>query len=138
MIMAAQREALPEGRYGRSADERANRKLKIVGGALFAVLLAFVAWAGVHYVTKSDVSGQLIRSKKVSDTSVQAVIEVRKEKNDSGVCTLRSLGEDGSEVARKDVSLDRRETHFTEFVTLRTTAPARITELEGCRTTDRG
>ncbi|MBH1935523.1 DUF4307 domain-containing protein [Streptomyces sp. AV19] len=132
--MAAQREALPEGRYGRSADERADRKLKIIGGALGAVLLVFLAWAAVHYITKSDVSGELTRSKSVSDSSVQAVLEIRKGKDDKGVCTLRSLGYDGSEVSRLDVTVDRAEKHFTQFVTLRTTARARITQLEGCRT----
>ncbi|GAA3047877.1 hypothetical protein FHS39_000612 [Streptomyces olivoverticillatus] len=136
--MAAEGEALPEGRYGRSADERADRKLKIVGGVLGAALLGFVGWAGVHYLTKSDVSGQLIRSRTVSASAVQAVLEVRKEKDAVGVCTLRSLGEDGSEVARKDVTLDRREAHFTELVTIRTTQRASATELEGCRTAPRG
>ncbi|MFI9236306.1 DUF4307 domain-containing protein [Streptomyces cinnamoneus] len=137
--MAAERQAaLPEGRYGRSADERADRKLKIVGGVLGAALLGFVAWAGVHYVTKSDVSGQLVRSKTVSDDTVQAVLEIRKEKDATGVCTLRSLGEDGGEVARKDVTFDRREGHFTELVTVRTTGRATATELEGCRSAARG
>ncbi|GAA2915818.1 DUF4307 domain-containing protein [Streptomyces thioluteus] len=136
--MAAQREALPEGRYGRSADERADRKLKIIGGVLGAVLLGFVGWSAVHYITTSDVSGQLIRSKTVSDTSVQAVLEIRKGKGDKAVCTLRSRANDGSEVSRLDVTLDRPEEHFTEFVTLRTTARARFTDLEGCRTVKSG
>ncbi|GHF16114.1 MULTISPECIES: DUF4307 domain-containing protein [Streptomyces] len=131
--MAADGAALPEGRYGRSADERADRKLKIAGAVLGAALLGFVGWAGVHYITKTDVSGQLVRSQTVSDSSVQAVLEIRKEKDATGVCTVRSLGEDGTEVARKDVTLDRRETHFTELVTLRTTQRASATELEGCR-----
>ncbi|MEV5242288.1 DUF4307 domain-containing protein [Streptomyces cinnamoneus] len=133
--MAAEREAaVPQARYGRSADERADRKLKIVGAVLAAALLGFVGWAGVHYVTKSDVSGQLVRSKTVSDDTVQAVLEIRKEKDATGVCTLRSLGEDGGEVARKDITLDRREGHFTQLVTFRTVARATATELEGCRT----
>ncbi|MEV4440018.1 DUF4307 domain-containing protein [Streptomyces sp. NPDC049577] len=136
--MAAQREALPEGRYGRSADERADRKLKITGAVLGAALLGFVGWAGVHYVTKTDVSGELVRSKTVSDDTVQVVLEIRKEKDATGVCTLRSLGADGGEVARKDVTLDRREDHFTELVTVRTTQRATATQLEGCRTASHG
>ncbi|MBT2386965.1 DUF4307 domain-containing protein [Streptomyces sp. ISL-11] len=136
--MAAAREGLPEGRYGRSADERADRKLKIVGAVLGAGLLGVIAWSGVHYITKTDVSGQLVRSRTVSDDSVQAVLEIRKEKDAAGVCTLRSLGSDGSEVARKDVTFDRREEHFTELVTLRTTGHAAATELEGCRAASRG
>ncbi len=37
--MSAVREGLPEGRYGRSADERTDRKLKIIGSALGAGML---------------------------------------------------------------------------------------------------
>ncbi|GGX89217.1 DUF4307 domain-containing protein [Streptomyces hiroshimensis] len=131
--MAAAREGLPDGRYGRSADARADRKLKIVGAVLGAGLLGVIAWSGIHYMTKTDVSGQLIRSKTISDDTVQAVVEIRKGKDQAGVCTLRSLGSDGSEVGRKDVAFDRREDHFTERVTLRTTKHAAATELEGCR-----
>ncbi len=135
--MAAEQGTPPEGRYGRSADARADRKLKIVGAVLGAALLAFVGWAGVHYVTKTDVSGQLVRSRTISDSAVQGVLEIRKEKDAVAVCTLFSLGADGSEVARKDVTFDRRETHFTAPVTIRTTAHAAATQLEGCRTASR-
>ncbi|MEW2032594.1 DUF4307 domain-containing protein [Streptomyces roseifaciens] len=131
--MAAAREGLPGGRYGRSADARADRKLKIVGAVLGAGLLGVVAWSGVHYITTTDVTGQLLRSKPVSDDTVEAVIEVRKDKDRTAVCTLRSLGANGAEVGRKDVTLDRREEHFTETVVLRTTAHAAATDLEGCR-----
>ncbi|MFI1801779.1 DUF4307 domain-containing protein [Streptomyces sp. NPDC020379] len=130
--MAAAREGLPDGRYGRSADRRADRQLKIVGTVLGVALAGLLIWFGVHYVTKTDVSAQLIRSKPMSDTTVQAVLEVRKGKNDVGVCTLRSLGSDGSEVGRMDVRMDRKEEHFTERVTMRTTQHAAATELEGC------
>ncbi|MEX2986056.1 DUF4307 domain-containing protein [Streptomyces sp. C36] len=136
--MAADRGALPEGRYGRSADERADRKLKIVGAVLGAAMLTFIGWAAVHYITKSDGSTQLIRSKTISDDTVQAVLEIRKDENAVAVCTLRSLGAEGGEVGRKDFRFDKAETHFTERVTLRTTAHAAATELKGCRTEKRG
>ncbi|MGK5732543.1 DUF4307 domain-containing protein [Streptomyces sp. URMC 124] len=131
--MAAAREGVPDGRYGRSADARADRKLKIVGGVLGAGLLGVIAWSGIHYITQSEVTGQLLRSKPVSETSVQVVLEIRKDKDKAGVCTVRSLGSDGSEVGRKDFTFDRREDHFTERVTLRTTRHAAATKLEGCR-----
>ena len=44
--MTAVRERLPEGRYGRSADERADRKLKIVGAVLGVALLGVIGWFG--------------------------------------------------------------------------------------------
>ncbi|MGW1071463.1 DUF4307 domain-containing protein [Streptomyces sp. NPDC002537] len=136
--MAAAREELPDGRYGRSADQRADRQLKIVATVLGTALAGLLVWFGVHYLTKTDVSAELTRFKPTSDTTVQAVLEVRKNKADTGVCTLRSLGRDGSEVGRVDVTLDRREAHFTELVTFRTTQYAFATKLEGCTTTSRG
>ncbi|GAA2726019.1 MULTISPECIES: DUF4307 domain-containing protein [Streptomyces] len=132
--MAAEHDAPPAGRYGRSADERADRKLKIAAWVLGAALVGFVGWAGVHYVTKSDVTGQLLRSQTVSDTSVQAVVEVRKDADAVGVCTLYSLGADGREVGRRDVTFDRRAENYTERITMRTTEHAAATQLEGCRT----
>ncbi|GAA0457973.1 DUF4307 domain-containing protein [Streptomyces stramineus] len=132
--MAAAREGLPEGRYGRSADERADRKLKIIGAVLGAGLLGVIAWSGIHYITATEVSGQLIRSKTISDDTVQMVLEVRKEKNVTAVCTVRSLGADGAEVARKDVRFDRPDGHFTELITVRTTRRAADAKLEGCTT----
>ncbi|GHF61744.1 membrane protein [Streptomyces mashuensis] len=132
--MAAEPEAPASGRYGRPADARADRTLKIVGAVLGTALLGFVAWAGVHYITQEDVSAQLLRSRPVSDSEAQAVLEIRKEKDATAVCTVRSLGEDGGEVGRKDVTLDRREAHFTTLVTVRTTSRPVATELKGCRT----
>ncbi|MEV5505766.1 DUF4307 domain-containing protein [Streptomyces orinoci] len=132
--MAAESPTLPEGRYGRTADQRADRKLKIAAIVLGTALAGGVGWAGVHYLTAPEVTGQLIRSRTVSDSSVQAVLEIRKDKSTEGVCTLRSLGSDGNEVARKDVPLERGRSHFTQLVTLRTTAWAAATDLEGCRT----
>ncbi|MCC3771885.1 DUF4307 domain-containing protein [Streptomyces sp. UNOC14_S4] len=132
--MAAAREGLPEGRYGRSADQRADRNLKIVGAVLGVALAGVLVWFGVHYATKADVSAELIRSKPMSETTVQAVLEVRKDKDATGTCTLRALGGDGSEVGRMDVRLDRKEEHFTERVTMRTTQHAASTKLEGCTT----
>jgi hypothetical protein len=136
--MAAAREGLPDGRYGRTADQRADRNLKIVGTVLGVALAGLLVWFGVHYITKTDVSAQLIRSQPMSDTSVQAVLEVRKNKNDTGVCTLRAMDGDRSEVGRMDVTLDRKEEHFTELVTLRTTREAAAVQLEGCSTKSKG
>ena len=42
----------PEGRYGRSSDERADRTLKVVGTVLAVALLGIVGWFGYHYVAK--------------------------------------------------------------------------------------
>ncbi|MGW4229725.1 DUF4307 domain-containing protein [Streptomyces sp. NPDC004980] len=130
--MAAVREALPEGRYGRSEDERADRKLKIIGAVLGAALLGIVGWFGYDYVVGQDVSGELIKSKIVSDDRAEAHLEVRKERDADGYCTVRALSEDGAEVARGDFRFDEDAARVDKVVSLRTTSRATAVELMVC------
>ncbi|MFD9429204.1 MULTISPECIES: DUF4307 domain-containing protein [unclassified Streptomyces] len=130
--MTAVREATPEGRYGRTEDQRADRKLKIVGAALGVVLLGVIAWIGFSYVGGKDISAELIKSKVVSDTRAEAHLEVRKDRDSGGYCTLRALSEDGREVARKDFRFDQPSDRIDDVVALRTTSRATAVELMGC------
>ena len=125
--MNAVREAPPGGRYGRSEDQRADRKLRIVGSVLGAALLGVIGWIGYDYVSGQDISAEIIKSKIVSD-------EVHKDKDATGYCTLRSLSEDGREVARKDFRFDQPTDRIDEVVSLRTTARATAVELMRCTT----
>ncbi|MFB6837321.1 DUF4307 domain-containing protein [Streptomyces sp. NPDC056361] len=130
--MSAVREQLPEGRYGRSADERADRKLRIIGAVLGVLFLALMGWFGWYYVVDNKISAEMIKFDVVSDTEVQVHLEVRKDEGVEGVCTLRSRAEDGAEVARKDVRIDDPATRVDTVVSLRTTARATSAELIGC------
>ncbi|WP_327115276.1 DUF4307 domain-containing protein [Streptomyces sp. NBC_01341] len=130
--MAAVREALPEGRYGRSPDQRADRKLRIVGSVLGAALLAMIGWFGYDYVAGQDISAELIKSKVVSDDRAEAHLEVRKERDADGHCTLRALSEDGAEVGRADFRFDERSDRIDRVLTLRTTSRATAVELLAC------
>ncbi|RDG35274.1 DUF4307 domain-containing protein [Streptomyces corynorhini] len=132
--MAAVREDLPQGRYGRSADEHADRRLRRLGAVLGALLVALVAWFGYHYVVDRSVSGELIKFKRISDSRVEAHLEVRKDRDATGSCTLRSLAESGAEVGRKDVRFEAGGTRIDTVVTIRTTESATSTELVGCTT----
>ncbi|MFE4452021.1 DUF4307 domain-containing protein [Streptomyces sp. NPDC056796] len=130
--MAAVREALPEGRYGRSRDQRADRRLRIIGSVLGAALLALIGWFGYHYVANSDVSAELIKSKIVSDSRAEAHLEVRKDLGTDANCTLRALSEEGAEVGRADFRFDERSERIDRVVSLRTTSRATAVELTGC------
>ncbi|POX41646.1 DUF4307 domain-containing protein [Streptomyces sp. Ru73] len=132
--MAAVRDGLPDGRYGRTADERADRTLKIVGAVLGAALVAMIAWFGISYITGQDLSGRLVSYKVVSDSAVQAHLEVVKDTGAKGVCTLRSQSADGAEVGRKDVPVDQAKDQVDTVITIRTTARATNAELVGCTT----
>ncbi|MEU5684229.1 DUF4307 domain-containing protein [Streptomyces venezuelae] len=125
---------LPEGRYGRSrtADEAADRKLKIVGSVLGVVLLGVVGWFGYDYVNGAKLSGEVIKFDVVSDHAVEAHLEVRKDSDAKGYCTLRSQAESGDEVGRKDFRFDDRTDRVDRVVTLRTTKKATSVELLGC------
>ncbi|MDN3297652.1 DUF4307 domain-containing protein [Streptomyces ficellus] len=130
--MSAVREGLPEGRYGRSADERADRRLRIVGAVLGAALVAMVGWFGYDYVAGQKVSAELIKFDVSADDRVQVHLEVRKDKDAKGFCTLRALARDGGEVGHKDVRFDQAADRIDQVVTVRTTAKATSAELLGC------
>ncbi|WP_406496916.1 DUF4307 domain-containing protein [Streptomyces sp. NBC_00846] len=135
--MTAVREAPPENRYGRSADQRADRKLTIIGSVLGVVLLGVVGWIGYAYITGQGISAEVIKRQVVSDARVDVHLEVRKDTDAKGYCTLRAQHEDGSEVARKDFRFDDRTDRVDRVLSLRTTSRATSVELLGC-TTDGG
>ncbi|UFQ17699.1 MULTISPECIES: DUF4307 domain-containing protein [Streptomyces] len=127
-------EGLPEGRYGRSrtADEAADRKLKIVGSVLGVALLGVVGWFGYDYINGTKLSAEVIKFDVVSADTVKAHLEVRKDAAAKGYCTLRSQAESGAEVGRADFRFDQREDRIDQVVTLRTTSQATSVELLGC------
>ncbi|MEU7316687.1 DUF4307 domain-containing protein [Streptomyces sp. NPDC007083] len=133
------RQQVPEGRYGRAAgrsaggEARTDRRLKVTGGVLGALMLALITWFGVAYISGQQVSGELIKFKVVSDSAVQVHVEVRKEAGAAGVCTLRTRAEDGSEVGRKNAEFAAGASRVDEVVTVRTTARATSAELIGCQ-----
>jgi hypothetical protein len=122
---------LPEGRYGRSSDERADRKLKIAGGVLGALLLALIGYFAYHYVGQNKISAEVITFDP-SKNAVQVHLEVRKDAGAGGYCTVRSQAEDGTEVGRADFRFDGDATRIDKVVTLRTTSPGTTAELLGC------
>jgi len=123
---------LPEGRYGRSEDERADRKLKVIGSVLGVALLALMGWFAYYYVFSNKISGEVITFKAVSDNAVEVHLEVRKDANAHGYCTLRSQADDGSEVGRADFRFDQDSSRINKVVTIRTTARGGTAELLGC------
>ncbi|MFF1560340.1 DUF4307 domain-containing protein [Streptomyces sp. NPDC058279] len=131
--MSTVREGLPEGRYGRSADERADRKLKIVGSVLGVALLGVVGWIGWDYVAGQSVSAQVITFQIVSASEVKVHLEVRKDATVTGVCTLSSQDKDHGEVGRADFTFPQRDTRVDEVVSLKTTGRATMVELVGCQ-----
>ncbi|MFF9351368.1 DUF4307 domain-containing protein [Streptomyces sp. NPDC014734] len=135
--MTSVRDALPDNRYGRSADERADRKLRIIGSVLGVALLGLVGWIGYDYVSGQQISAEVIKRKVVSDERVDIHLEVRKDKDAKGYCTLRAQHEDGRDVAHKEFRFDDRTDRIDRIVSLRTTDRATSVELLGC-TTDGG
>ncbi|MBN3930414.1 DUF4307 domain-containing protein [Streptomyces verrucosisporus] len=130
------RAQLPQGRYGRSADERSDRRLKAAGAVLGAAFLALIAWSGVSYVTGTKVSGELIKFEIVSDREVAVHLEVRKDEGVTGVCTVNTLAEDGGDVGRADFTFDGPHGRVDEVVTVRTTKRATSAQLVGCTAAD--
>jgi len=122
---------LPEGRYGHSSDERADHKLKIAGAVLATLLLALVGYFAYHYVAQNEISAEVITFEQGKD-SVKVHLEVRKDADARGYCTVRSQAEDGAVVGRADFRFDGDATRIDKVVTLRTTSPGTTAELLGC------
>ncbi|GGW85097.1 membrane protein [Streptomyces malachitofuscus] len=122
---------LPEGRYGRSSDQRADRTLKVVGAVLSVLLLGLIGWFGYYYVAQNEISAEVIGF-DVSDDAVKVHLEVHKDAGVDGYCTVRSQAENGAEVGRADFRFDKDATRVDEVVTLRTTSRATSAELVGC------
>ncbi|MDT0434380.1 MULTISPECIES: DUF4307 domain-containing protein [Streptomyces] len=121
----------PDGRYGRSSDERADRTLKVVGAVLGALLVALIGYFAYHYVAQNKISGEVITF-DVGEHAVKVHLEVRKDAGASGYCTVRSQSRDGAEVGRADFRFGGDATRIDEVVTLRTTSPGTTAELLGC------
>ncbi|MBY8340407.1 DUF4307 domain-containing protein [Streptomyces spinosirectus] len=122
---------VPEGRYGRSPDERADHKLKIAGAVLAALLLALVGYFAYHYIGQNKISAEVITF-DTRQNSVQVHLEVHKDADATGYCTLRSQSKDGAEVGRADFHFDTHATRIDKVVTLRTTSKGTTAELLGC------
>ncbi|MEU9398502.1 DUF4307 domain-containing protein [Streptomyces sp. SID4985] len=124
---------LPQGRYGRSSDERTDRTLKVVGAVLGALVIALVGYFAYHYVARNEISAQVITFQAEGDT-VKVHLEVHKDSGVDGYCTLRSQAADGAEVGRADFPFTGAATRVDKVVTLRTTARGTTAELLGCHT----
>ncbi|MFI2505637.1 DUF4307 domain-containing protein [Streptomyces sp. NPDC018972] len=124
---------LPEGRYGRSSDQQADRTLKAVGAVLSVLMLALIGWFGYHHVVQNEISAEVIGFDTAED-SVKVHLEVHKDAGTVGYCTVRSQAEDGAEVGRADFRFDEDATRVDEVVTLRTTSRGTSAELVGCHT----
>ncbi|MFF5155061.1 DUF4307 domain-containing protein [Streptomyces sp. NPDC000348] len=124
---------LPEGRYGRSSDQRADRTLKVVGAVLSVLMLGLIGWFGYHYVARNEISAEMIGF-DTAEKSVKVHLEVHKDAGVVGYCTVRSQSEDGAEVGRADFRFDADATRIDEVVTLRTTSRGTSAELVGCHT----
>ncbi|WP_199548367.1 DUF4307 domain-containing protein [Streptomyces sp. N35] len=131
--MSAAPQTLPEARYGASSDERADRKLKVIGAVLGVLLLGIIGWFGYDYISgKNAFSGELIASKVVSASEVEVRLDIRKDAATDGVCTVRALAESGAEVGRKDVVFEQRAEQVNKVFTVRTTEKATAAELLSC------
>ncbi|TQE24239.1 DUF4307 domain-containing protein [Streptomyces ipomoeae] len=122
---------LPEGRYGRSSDEHADRKLKVIGAVLGAALLVLIGWFAYHYVVGNRISVE-VYTFEASATSVKVHLRGDKDAGVKGYCTVRSQAEDGAEVGRADFHFAADTTDIDEVVTLHTTSRGTTAELVSC------
>ncbi|MEU5388422.1 DUF4307 domain-containing protein [Kitasatospora cineracea] len=125
--------APPAGRYSRTDDRAADRKLRIAAVVCGVLFLGLIAWLGGSYLLReTKLNGTVPTFQAVSDTELQLQLSVRKSDGTAGVCTVRSQGADGAVVGQSDFQVPAAGSSYVEVVTLRTTARGTTAELLGC------
>lgn len=123
-------------RYGRRSPrggKGGDRGLRIAFVVFLAVLVSGTVWFGLDHANR-DVTASIPSYEVTSDQTLEAHIEVRKDKDDVAVCILRSRSADGTEVGRKEVRIPAADSKTVTVVeVLRTTARPNTAELDGCR-----
>ncbi len=123
----------PEGRYGRSGDREADRRLKAVGAVCAVLLLVVVAWFGGSYLMReTKMNGLVPAFEAVSDSEMQIHLQVSKSDGTAGTCTVRSQSEDGAVVGQYDFPVPAAGDDYDAVLTLRTTARGTTAQLLGC------
>ncbi|WP_436787614.1 DUF4307 domain-containing protein [Yinghuangia sp. YIM S10712] len=121
-------------RYGRRPSRSGqDRGLRIAFVVFLALLVSGTVWFGLDHANR-DVTASIPSFEVTSDRTVEAHIEVRKDKDDTAVCILRSRSEDGTEVGRKEVRIPAADSKTVTVVeVLQTIARPNTAELDGCR-----
>ncbi|MCX5211054.1 DUF4307 domain-containing protein [Kitasatospora sp. NBC_00240] len=123
----------PAGRYGRTGDREADRRLKAVGAACAVVLLGLVTWFGVSYLLRETAMNGLVPTfQAVSDSEMQIHLQVSKNNGTAGACTVRSQAADGTVVGQSDFPVPAAGSDYDAVLTLRTTARGTTAQLLGC------
>ncbi|NUU21031.1 MAG: DUF4307 domain-containing protein [Streptomycetaceae bacterium] len=132
--------AAPHDRYGRrtprtGANGRAgkDRNLRIAFVVFLVLLVSGTVWIGLNQANR-EIRASIPAFRVTSDRTVEAQIEVRKDKDKEAVCVLRSRSEDGTEVGRKEVRIPAASSKtVTVTEVLQTTDRPNTAELDGCR-----
>jgi hypothetical protein len=129
---------LSRDRYGRRAGlggsgKGSDKGLRIAFVVFLVLLVSGTVWIGLDKANP-DIRASIPTFKITSDRTVEAQIEVVKDKKKEAVCVLRSRAADGSEVGRKEVRIPAGSSKtVTVTETLQTTARPNTAELDGCR-----
>ncbi|MFJ1752100.1 DUF4307 domain-containing protein [Kitasatospora sp. NPDC088134] len=125
--------AAPAGRYGRTDDRAADRRLRVAAVVCGVLFLGLIGWLGSSYLLRETaLNGTVPSFQAVSDTELQLQLSVRKSAGTGGVCTVRSQGADGAVVGQSDFQVPAEGDSYVKVVTLRTTARGTTAELLGC------
>ncbi|RKE20889.1 DUF4307 domain-containing protein [Streptomyces sp. TLI_171] len=124
---------VPAGRYSRTDDRAADRRLRVAAVVCGVLFLGLITWLGGSYLLReTTMNGAVPTFQTVSDTEVQLQLSVRKSEGTAGVCTVRSQGEDGAVVGQSDFQVPAAGSSYDKVVTLRTIARGTTAELLGC------
>ena len=123
--------ALPAGRYGMDLAEKDRRIHKVY---LAVVVLAVLLMGGLTavYVMGSPVNGEVETFQVVSSSEVQIHLQVTKNADQDGSCTVRSRDANGDVVGQTTVTVPKALSTWDTIVSLKTTSLGTTGELVSC------
>ncbi|WP_052069463.1 DUF4307 domain-containing protein [Streptacidiphilus albus] len=123
--------ALPTGRYGMDLAEKDRRIHRVYLAVVVLAVLLMGALTAV-YVMGSPVNGEVETFQVVSASEVQIHLQVTKNADQDGSCTVRSRDANGNVVGQTTVNVPKALSTWDTIVNLRTTSLGTTGELVSC------
>ncbi len=123
--------ALPTGRYGMDLAEK-DRRIHKVYLAVVALAVVLMGALTAVYVMGSPVNGEVETFQVVSSSEVQIHLQVTKNADQNGSCTVRSRDANGNVVGQTTVTVPKALSTWDTIISLKTTSLGTTGELVSC------
>ena len=122
-----------DARYGRRPPLTRWQRIALTAAGLALLVLAVLAVFLIWQTGQPEARARLLAYQVVSDTAVEARIEVTKPADRDAVCDVIARGDDTSIVGRASTDITEERSRVVVDVVVVTTGRAVLADVDGCR-----